>query len=433
MPVRIETLATGDEVVSGDVLDGNAAYLARHLRDAGYSVARQGAVPDDLKSIADALLEISARARLCVVSGGLGPTEDDLTAEAAARAAGLPLETHDPSLALLKERFARLGLRFTENNARSARMPKGCEVHVNPVGSAPGFALTIGGCRFFFLPGVPREYEALANAAVLPWVGENLRLAAGEAVALAELQTFGWPESHLAERFAGFEARFPAVRLGYRLKAPEVILKLTARGRDSAEARRSLEAPLEEARRMLGPTVVEPGSEGIPGAVHRLMTERRLTLSLAESCTGGRVARLLTSYAGSSAYFMGGVVAYADAVKRRLLGVPDGLFVAGGPGAVSAECAEAMAAGALERFGTDLAVSVTGIAGPGGATEGKPVGLVHFCLAERASGVRIALRRNFRGDRERVQATSAFVALEMVRRQVLGLAPLNGEMAESKA
>lgn len=398
MAARIETLATGDEVVSGDVLDGNAAHFARRLRDEGYAVARQGAVPDDLEAIAAALREIGARARLCVVSGGLGPTEDDLTAEAAVRAAGVALETY-----------------------------------VNPVGSAPGLAVAIGGCRFFFLPGVPREYEALVEAAVLPWVRANLRLGEGEAVALAELRTFGWSESRLAERFSGFEAKFPAVRLGYRLKAPEVILKLTSRGRDAEAARRALDAPLEEARWMLGPTLIEPGSDGVPGAVHRLLTERGLTLSLAESCTGGRVARLLTSYAGSSAYFLGGVVAYADGAKRELLGVPAALFAAGGFGAVSAECAEAMAAGALDRFGTDLAVSVTGIAGPGGATPGKPVGLVHLCLVERASGARVGLRRLFRGDRERVQRTSSFAALEMVRRRVLGLAPLDSEMAEKKA
>jgi nicotinamide-nucleotide amidase len=407
----IETLATGDEVVNGDVADTNSAYASRLLAASGLLVSRHTAVPDDHEMIVAELKEIARRADLCVCSGGLGPTEDDLTPDAAAEALGVAVDVDEEAVRRMKARFAASGYRFTENNRRSARVPKGAEVYQNEVGTAPAFGMQLGRCRFFFLPGVPSEHRFFVDGAVLDWARAQWQGGFG---AVRQLKTLGWGESHLAEQFADFAGRFPDVKLGYRAHAPEVWVKFTAEAGSREEALELLEPALAEARRRIGETVFGGDGEELDLLVHEALLASKSTLATAESCTGGLVASLLTRHAGASAYFLGGFVTYSNDMKQRELGVPAGVLAA--HGAVSAQTAEAMARGALERTGARLAVSITGIAGPDGGTPDKPVGLVFLGLAD-ATGVEVQ-EKKYRGNRERIQKAAAAGALEMIRRRL---------------
>jgi nicotinamide-nucleotide amidase len=415
-PPVIETLATGDEVVNGDVVDSNSAHVCRLLMRLGLPTTRHQALPDDRALLLDGLRAIGERADLCVASGGLGPTEDDLTADIVGELLGVPVDIDETAVARMKERFARLGYRFSENNRRSARVPHGADVMQNEVGTAPAFSVRIGRCQFFFLPGVPQEFRFFVDAFVLPWAEK--RWPVGN-TAFAQLKTLGWGESHLAEKFQDFPSRFPAVKLGYRAHSPEVWLKLTATADSREEARRVLGPAIDEAMCRVGDSVFGRDDEELPELTHRKLLASGRKLVLAESCTGGLLAHLLTANPGSSEYFVGGAVTYSNALKESVLGVPADLLAS--KGAVSAEVARAMAEGALAHLGGDLAVAITGIAGPGGGTAEKPVGLVYLALARRdtVGGITTQVaEQRYRDSRERVQKAAAWSALDLLRKGV---------------
>lgn len=415
----IETLATGDEVVGGDIADTNSAFVSQLLTRRGLLVSRHTALPDDRDALLAGLRSIAGRADVCICSGGLGPTEDDLTADVAASMCGVEVVIDETAVARMKARFHAANYRFSENNRRSARVPLAADVFQNEVGTAPAFALAHGRCRFFFLPGVPREFRFFVDEVVLPWC--EARWHGGFAV-VSQLKTLGWGESHLAELFADYPVVYPRIKVGYRAHSPEVWLKLTAEAQDISTARAILAPALADATQRLGAAIFGHDDETLDGIVHRLLLETKQSLVTAESCTGGRIAALLTQHAGSSGYLLGGVVAYSNAMKSTLLGVDPLLIEA--QGAVSRPVAEAMARGALQRTGAELAVAVTGIAGPGGATATKPLGLVYMALATQAKGEALTLERHFRGDRDRVQRAATLTALEMLRRHLMGLGPL---------
>ncbi len=411
--------------MNGDVVDSNSAHVSRQLLREGFPVTRHNALPDDFNLLAEAIREISSRADLCICTGGLGPTEDDLTADVVARVLGSTVDFSEEALERMKRRFEKLGYRFTENNRRSTRYPRGAEVFQNEVGTAPAFAARIGRCHFFFLPGVPKEFQFFVEGQVLPWARARWT---DTATVVTQLKLLGWGESHLAERFQDYPTLYPSVKLGYRAHAPEVWLKLTASGRTREAARAALAEPVREAMARVGDSVFGQDDEDLPSIVHRLLSgegiRETLRFGTAESCTGGLVAELLTRHAGSSSYFQGSIVAYSNAIKQSLLGVPDSLLRE--HGAVSPECVAAMASGALERLGLDLAVSISGIAGPAGGTAEKPVGLVYLGLAWREGSVTstLTIERRFRGERVRVQKAAALTALDLVRRHLLGIAQI---------
>ncbi len=416
--VLIETLATGDEVVNGDVVDSNSARISQALAKWGLPVQRHQALPDHESLLLEGIRAISERADVCIASGGLGPTEDDLTADIVAKLLGVEVLIDELAVERMKERFAKSGYRFSENNRRSARYPAGAEVRQNEVGTAPAFTIRIGRCQFFFLPGVPSEFDFFVKDFVLPWIQASWP--EGSTVTV-QLKTLHWGESHLAEAFQDYSRLFPKVRLGYRAHAPEVWLKLTASGASRDAALRSLEPAIDEALRRVGDTVFGRDEEELNQVVHRLLTERKVTLSTAESCTGGLTAQQITLLPGSSAYFLGGVVSYSNDLKEKLLGVPAETLEK--YGAVSPQVAKAMALGALERLGSDLAVSITGVAGPSGGTPEKPVGLVQLAIAGTLgkNGKRVkpwvhSVECRFRGGRERIQRASAWTALDLIRR-----------------
>ncbi len=414
--MRVEVLCTGDELLTGLTVDTNSPYFMERLLPYGEQVVRTTVVGDVREEILEALRTLSARADVVLVSGGLGPTADDLTAECAAEAAGVPLVESAEALAALQARFARRGILLTSNNRRQAQVPRGAEVVLNPNGSAPMFVLRLNRATLFFLPGVPREYRALVDREVLP----RLQRLRGERVdstflAFRLLRTVGLPESHLDAKVAPVAAAHGHVTFGFRTQAPENHLKLMAKGRTQSEADSALAEAEKASRAVLGSYVYGQDGEQYPEVVGALLLRHKATVALAESCTGGRIADLLTSVPGASAWFPGGAVVYANAMKEAWVGVQKKTLLA--HGAVSEEVAREMAEGVRGAAQATFGLSVTGIAGPTGGTPEKPVGTVFTALA--GPTLTRVQKHQLPGDREQVRTFSAAAALEMLRLALL--------------
>jgi nicotinamide-nucleotide amidase len=414
--MRVEVLCTGDELLTGLTVDTNSPYFMERLLALGEQVVRTTVVGDVREEILEALQTLSARADAVLVSGGLGPTADDLTAGCAAEAAGVPLVESAEALAALEARFARRGILVTPNNRRQAQVPRGAEVVLNPNGSAPMFLLRLNRATLFFLPGVPREYRFLVDTEVLP----RLKRLRGERpdssfLAFRLLRTVGLPESHLDAKVAAVAAQYRDVAFGFRTQAPENHLKLMAKGRTQREADLALAAAEKASRAVLGTYVFGQDEERYPEVVGALLLGRGETVAVAESCTGGRISDLLTSVSGASAWFPGAAVVYANAMKEAWVGVQRQTLLA--HGAVSEEVAREMAEGVRAAAHATWGLSVTGVAGPTGGTPEKPVGTVFTALAG-PRGTR-AQKHRLPGDREQVRTFSAAAALEMLRLSLL--------------
>lgn len=413
--MRIEVLCTGDELLTGLTADTNSPFFMERLLALGEQVARTTVVGDVREELEEAMRTLFARAEVVLVSGGLGPTSDDLTAECAARVANVPLVEDPETLRSIQARFAARGLTFTPNNARQARVPKGAQVVQNPVGSAPMFILSVGRCTAFFVPGVPREYRALVEGEVIPRLAQRLAAQPGRRFRAARLlKTLGIPESHLDARMAPLAARHPEVTFGYRTHAPENHLKLLAEGDDEASARAALDAVVAEVRAELGPAIFGEGVDELPAVVNALLRARGETVATAESCTGGLIAQRLTEPPGASEVFLGCAVVYQESLKAKWAHVPEERLAR--YGAVSAEVAADLAQGIRAEAGATWGISATGFAGPGGGTEAAPVGTVFLGLAG-PGGVEVAHHR-FVGTRERVRAAAAANAVDLLRRRL---------------
>jgi nicotinamide-nucleotide amidase len=417
--VRAEILTIGDEILRGEIVDTNKALLSERLLGLDVETRFQTSVGDDPEEMADAFRRAASRVDVVLVSGGLGPTRDDLTALVLGQTFGRRLQQDAAALETIRDFFRRVGREMTQNNAKQACFPEGAEVLPNPVGTAPGFALEAGGAVFFCMPGVPRELARMLDEQVLPRIAK--RRGGGEVVRARLLRTFGMGESALDAELSDV-ALSGGVSLGFRTAFPDNYLRPVARAASAALAEAMLDRVCEAIRARLGALVYGEGeAETLPVVVVGLLREHGRTLAVAESCTGGLVAELVTQVPGASEVFLGGVVAYANAAKEALLGVPKELLDR--HGAVSDEVARAMAERARRRFGADLGVATTGISGPGGGTAEKPVGLVHVALA-RAEGTH-ADSFVFPLDRARHRTLTAQVALDWVRRTLQG-APLVG-------
>lgn len=404
--MRVEILSTGDELLTGQVVDTNSAWLMDRLWDLGLMVQRKTLVGDDRAELDAALREISARADLILMSGGMGPTEDDLTIERVAAVLGVPLELHEPSLHVIEERFRKFGRAMTPNNVKQARFPRGAEVIPNRFGTAPGFCVRIGRAELICLPGVPLELKGISEEWVLPRIAARL----GEVPAARVLKLFGVPESHAdhAMRPVMDDPANADVHFGFRAHWPEVHLKWSVPGPDAQARADRIAAAV---RALFGDAVWGEGKDELPALVVGRLAARGDRLAVAESCTGGLLAELVTAVPGASSAFDAGVVAYANAAKERFVAVPGELLAA--HGAVSEPVARALAERIRRAAGATWGVGITGIAGPSGGTPEKPVGTVHLALA--GDGGTEHVHRVYRGDRERIRRQAAYEALNLLR------------------
>jgi len=403
-------LCIGTELTRGELVNTNAAWLADALTTLGFEVTAVDCTDDDRSRIQEGLRRLGERHDVLVCTGGLGPTTDDLTTECVATLLGVSLERDLASLEKIRERMERFGRTLSASNAKQADLPRGARVLPNPRGTAPGFAVKLQRAHAFFLPGVPHEMEAMFDNHVAP----SIQPLVSDHVRQIVLKTFGMTESAVNDGLAGLEAEH-GVLLGYRARFPEIEVKVLARNRSARAAEAQARAAADSARARLGPDVVYgEGSVGFPESVGRLLVERRWTLGVAESCTGGLVSELLTERSGASEFFAGAVVSYSNEVKERVLGVPAAVLA--DHGSVSAQTARAMAEGARRVLAASVALSITGVAGPTGGTLEKPVGLVHFAVAT-GNGTS-ARQLSYPGSRQQIQRLSAFAGLALLRKVI---------------
>ncbi len=421
---RAAVLSVGDELTLGQTLDTNSQWLSQRLASLGITVACHVTVPDDLSAQTRALRELAGRVDLLICTGGLGPTADDLTRQALAGALGQELVEDPVSLEQVRAFFRSRGREMPAINAVQAQRPRSAMALANPVGTAPGLhaASRVGAnaCDVFCLPGPPKEMAPMFEAQVLP----RLRLPQTTLIARA-IHTVGIGESDLATRLGSLMARDRMPLVGTTASGGVVSVRLRYEGPLGNEDATALVDRDERAVRALaGPHAFGVGETSLAEAVVHAMREQRRTLALAESCTGGRLAGLITDVPGSSAVFLAGWVTYSNQAKARDLGVDEAMLGPGGPGAVSQEAACAMATGALARSGATDALGVTGIAGPGGGSQEKPVGTVHVALASRGEiDVRVDARRfHLPGDRASVRAWGGTCALAMLWLRLAGAA-----------
>jgi nicotinamide-nucleotide amidase len=409
-----EILAIGTELTTGQKVDTNSAWLSRRLGELGIVVRWHTTVADDLADNVTALRQAAARAGLVLLTGGLGPTLDDLTRQALAEAAGVELVLDPASLEHLQEWFARRGRPMPERNRVQALLPAGAEALPNPVGTAPGIWMRLGSAWVAALPGVPSEMQVLYEQEVRPRL-LRLGLGGGQVLLLRQLHCFGAGESAIEEKLGDLTARGRMPEVGITASQGVITLRLLARA-PTREAAQALLAPVEQLlRQRLGDWIYGVDEEELEDVVARLLLQQQRTVATAESITAGLVAHRLGRVPGVSATLLGGVVAYHNRIKEEMLDVPAELLRTAG--AVSAAVAEAMAQGCRRRFGADLAVSTTGIAGPTGATPTKPIGLVYVGLAWEGGVTSQAYQ--WSGTRQEIQERAARQALNLLRLHLL--------------
>jgi len=415
---RAEIIAVGSELLLGGRLDTNSLFLTEGLASAGIEVRFKSVVGDEEADIVNAIRTASGRAEVVVLTGGLGPTLDDRTRQAVAHATGRPLRRRAEAFEGMRRRLAVWGRTPTAAQLRQILIPSGAEVLANPVGSAPGFCLKWKGCVLVALPGVPSEAKQMFAVAVAPRLTREAAAQGWQGrIERRVLQTFGLPESDLDLRLRGVIPAGSGVRLGLLASPLGVLVSLTACGSGSKMNKKGdnvLDRLVKGVRKRIGAYIYAEGDETMEEVVGRHLVSCRLMLAVAESCTGGLVGHRLTQVPGSSTYLDRVAVCYSDQAKIELLGVPKHLIRR--HGAVSAEVAAAMARGIRLRSHAGVGLSVTGIAGPGGATAQKPIGLVYVGLNAGRSGQSSLIREfRFHGDRHSIKLRASQAALEMLR------------------
>ena len=435
--MNAEVIAIGTELLLGFVVNSDTAYLGRMLAGLGICCYRQVTVGDNPARLAEAIETALDRADLVITCGGLGPTVDDVTLETIARATGRKLILRTSLLRTIEGRFKRRGIRMPPSNRRQAMLPEGAVLLPNAIGTAPGFLLELSSSRkrgsnripaldqvegrlfagmtkiLVALPGPPAELKPMAERHLLPRLRKMTR---GSVLLSRTLKLTGAGEPAVDAKVRDLLALQGAVTLGIYAHPGQVDLRITARGKSAAEAQRLIGPVEKKLRARAGNLVYGADEETLEGVVGLLLKKRRKTLAVAESCTGGGVAERLTRVPGSSSYFLGGVVSYADEMKSAALSVPAALFRR--HGAVSAQAAGAMAKGIRRLTGSDYGLSITGIAGPSGGTKAKPVGLVFMALS--FAGETRTARFLFTGDRAAIRLKATQAALNLLRLRLRG-------------
>ncbi len=412
--MKIGIMTIGNELTTGRIQDTNSAFIAASLNTQGWQVPLMTAVDDDETSIRRGLDYVLAAADAVIVTGGLGPTADDITTAAVAKASGVDLYTDEAVLKEIRSRFERFRFEWTPNNAKQAAFPVGARPIYNPTGTAWGFVLERGGGKLILvIPGVPSEVKRMLPEGVIPILKAASR-GPREYVLSRTIKLFGLGEAKIDQAVAALPLGIPGLSIGFYPRFPENHIVLTSRGPEEEDVRRNLAAAETIVAKALEQHVFGYDDETLEGIVAALLTEKKQTLAVAESCTGGLITDRLTNIPGSSLFLERGLVTYSNESKVQLLGVPAETIAAFG--AVSEETALLMAEGVRKNAGTDIGIGVTGIAGPAGGTEQKPVGTVYIAIAAKDRS--FCRRFHFRWERRRVKEISAQWALEMLRRHL---------------
>ena len=410
---RAEILCVGTELLLGDILNTNARELSAALRGLGIGVYWHTVVGDNPARLKQAAETARGRANLIITTGGLGPTYDDLTKETVCAAFGVPLTMHEAEAEKIRAWFRETDRPMPENNLRQAMLPEDCTIFSNGNGTAPGFAFEAEGATVILLPGPPREMRLMLETGVIPY----LRRETEETLLSRDIRIFGMGESDVEARLHDYMESLTNPTLAPYAGTAEVRLRVTAKARDAAAAEKMTRPVIRRVREVLGDLIYAVDEPSLEAVCLRLLKEKGKTFAAAESCTGGLIAKRITDIPGASAVFMGGVVSYTNFVKAEVLGVPRDTLDRFG--AVSPETAGAMAEGVRQRCGADLAVSVTGCAGPDPDERGTPVGTGFVGFA--AEGLTLVKPIQMGHDREWGRIYAASTAFDLIRRYLTGL------------
>ena len=413
--MKIELICTGEEVLSGQIIDTNAAWFGDVLMNVGLELQRKTTVGDRMEDLVSVFQERSLHADVILVNGGLGPTSDDLSAAAAAKALNVELVEDSGWRAHLESWYSKRDRKMPVSNYKQCLLPEGAVLVDNPMGSAPGFRVKINNAWLFFTPGVPVELKPMVMDQFLPFITEEFGIT--DAIRLEKLVTIGHGESTLADELSAITIP-EGITLGYRPSPPHVEIKIFARGNLAISAMPNY---IKDVKKSLDTALVTDRFPSISEEVHTLMMESGKSLSIAESCTGGMLTSQLVDFPGSSTYLKQGLVTYSNAAKQKVLGVKEGTLQS--HGAVSLEAALEMAMGARSLLETDFALATTGIAGPDGGSDEKPVGLVAIALCDNNTSWVQTIKLSNRS-RNLVRVMSCAVAHDMLRRRLIDEDPI---------
>lgn len=411
--MSVEIITIGNELLSGSTIDTNAACIAASVIEIGLSVFRMSSVGDAPEDIINALKSVLPGTKYIIVTGGLGPTDDDRTAEAAARAFGRTVELNQEALAAIEKRFAGYEVKMPFPSQRQAMLPSGVEIIPNPRGTASGFLIADAGREFMFMPGVPAEAEAMTESFIIPRLKEQSGFK--QVILSKSLRVFGLWESAVQERLDGQIQEGPGLSLAYLPQFPEVRLKVTGMGKDPEAVRQEIERAAAVIQEKVGEYIYSANDEPLELVVGLLLKKKQATVAIAESCTGGLISHRLTNISGSSDYLQMGVVVYSNKAKVDLLKIPQAVLDE--HGAVSEPCARLMAKNVRELAGSTYGLAVTGIAGPTGGSAEKPVGTVFIGVA--SAGAESVMQHRFFGGREQIKLMSSHMALNNLRKFIL--------------
>jgi len=412
--MNAELITIGDEILIGQIVDSNSAWMAQVLNDVGINVSQISSISDSSDHIIEALELSSKRSDIILITGGLGPTKDDITKATLCSYFNTELKMNNEMLEHVKCLFDSLGSELLEVNRKQAEVPANCDALINQKGTAPGLWFENKSKIYVALPGVPYEMKALMKEQVIPRLQKQFKL---PHIVHKTILTQGVGESFLAEMISNWEASLDkeAIKLAYLPSAGTVRLRLSTSGHEKDELVKRVERKAKELSELIHPHIYGEQTDTLQGVVGKLLAKYKKTLSTAESCTGGYIAHLLTTVAGSSAYYIGSVIAYSNTIKERELQIDPGIIESAGT--VSEEVVEAMAQSIRLRYGTDYAIACSGIAGPGGGTEEKPVGSVWICISSDKC-VKTKLFK-FGTHRGRTIRMTALTALNMLRNLII--------------